>query len=504
MHPNFAERLFSELHRHPARPALRWPAAQPGATATTLSGAQLLARVVAWQAALEARGPLLPGAPVLLAHPGSPELVAALLAVLGLGAVPVLPPAGATLRALLALVRAERIGVAIVAPPVRRRLGWLGRLLGCRLVASPPASFEVAEAGLALPLLRAVPAAQPALVSHSSGSVAGRPTAVRRSHAVLQAQHEVLRTQFPPWLGQRDYPLFPNVILHNLAVGALSVVPDLPGGRLAGLDPARVVAQLAAEGVHTLTGNVFYFARLVEYLAVHPATFPQVRALGIGGSPVPEALLAELAPYFPQATRYVIYGASEAEPIAVRAVAPGAGPDPRRGYCVGQPVAGLAVQLRAPAPVWQPLVADNQAVANQISHDIFQAGEIMVRGTHVALPAPAPADGWLATGDFGYFDAAGQLWLVGRRGAAALVRGVGHYQVEHVLRHLPGVVQVAALPRPGSTGFELFIVGSASAESVRAAVDAAFGPGLVAAVRPRTRLAVDGRHLSKIRYDLVR
>ena len=503
MHPNFAERLFSELHRHPTRPALRWPAAQPGASATTLSGAQLLARVVAWQAALEARGPLLPGAPVLLAHPGSPELVAALLAVLGLGAVPVLPPAGATLRTLLALVRAERIGVVLVAAPVRRRLGWLGRLLGCRLVASPPANFEVTEAGLAFPLLRAVPAAQPALVSHSSGSVAGRPTAVRRSHAVLQAQHEALRTQFPPWPGQRDYPLFPNVILHNLAVGALSVVPDLPGGRLAGLDPARIVAQLAAEGVHTLTGNVFYFARLVEYLAVHPATFPQVRALGIGGSPVPEALLAGLASYFPQATRYVIYGASEAEPIAVRAVA-GPAPDPRRGYCVGQLVAGLAVQLRAPAPVWKPLVTDSQTVANQISHNIFQAGEIMVRGTHVALPTSAPADGWLATGDFGYFDAAGQLWLVGRRGAAALVGGVGHYQVEHVLRHLPGVTQVAALPRPNLSGFELFIVGPASDEAVRAAVDTAFGPGLVAAVRPRARLAVDGRHLSKIRYDLVR
>jgi len=47
-------------------------------------------------------------------------------------------------------------------------------------------------------------------------------------------------------------------------------------------------------------------------------------------------------------------------------------------------------------------------------------------------------------------------------------------------------------------------VGPATAAAVRAAVDAAFGPGLVAAVRPRAQLAVDGRHLSKIRYDLVR
>jgi acyl-CoA synthetase (AMP-forming)/AMP-acid ligase II len=503
MHPNFAERLFSELHRHPARPVLQWPAAQLGASATTLSGAQLLARVAAWQLALEARGPLPLGAPVLLAHPGSPELVAALLAVLGLGAVPVLPPAGATARQLLALVRAEHIKVAITTRATRRRLGWLGRLLGYRLVAASP--VEADSLGLASPMLRAVEAAQAALVSHSSGSVAGRPTAVRRSHAVLQAQHEALRTQFPPWAGQRDFPLFPNVILHNLAVGALSVVPDLPGGRLASLEPARIAAQLAAEGTHTLTGNVFYFESLAEYLATNPAVFPLVRALGIGGSPVPEALLARLARYFPQATRYVIYGSSEAEPIAVRAVVPGPTFDPRLGYCVGTPAAGLAIRLQAPTAVWQPTsIADDLLVNKELNQSNFQAGEILVRGAHVALPTTAAAGGWLATGDFGYFDAVGQLWLVGRRGAATLVRGVGHYQVEHLLRHLPGVAQVAALPQLGGAAFEVFVVGTASAEAVRAAVDAAFEPGLVAAVRHRPRLAVDSRHFSKIRYDLLR
>jgi len=183
-----------------------------------------------------------------------------------------------------------------------------------------------------------VDADQPALISHSSGSASGRPTAVRRSHRVLQAQHEALRRQFPPWAGQRDFPLFPNVILHNLSVGALSIVPDLAQSRLAQLDPARIAAQLAAERVETLTGNVFFFTRLVAHLRLHPATFPAVRAPGIGGSPVPECLLAAVQKHFPQATCHVIYGASEAEPIAVRAVA-GPALDPRLGYCVGQPPA---------------------------------------------------------------------------------------------------------------------------------------------------------------------
>jgi acyl-CoA synthetase (AMP-forming)/AMP-acid ligase II len=508
MHPNFAERLFSELRRQPAREVLRWPAARPGAAPASLSGAALLARVHAWQQALTAAGSVPVGTPVLLARAGSPELVAALLAVLGLGAVPVLPPAGATASTLLQLLRSAGIRLAVVAPGPQRKLGWLGRLLGVRCVAAPePATYEC-DGVLTEPVLRAVPLAQPALVSHSSGSVSGRPTAVRRSHQVLQAQHEALRTQFPPWAGQRDFPLFANVILHNLAVGALSIVPDLAGG-LAQLDPARLAAQLTAERVETLTGNVFYFDKLLLHLAQYPATFPLVRALGVGGSPVPESLLTALRKHFPQAACYVIYGASEAEPIAVRAVA-GPALDARRGYCVGQLAAGLEVELHQPLPVWQPGAAGDYDLPTQPQNPssaaslLPQAGEIRVRGAHVALPAGAGADGWLATGDFGYFDAAGLLWLTGRCGAARLVRGVGHYQLEHYLRHLPGVRQVAALPRADGTAFDVFFVGMTTPEALRAASEMAFEPGLLGHVAQRDQLPVDGRHFSKIRYDLIR
>lgn len=505
MHPNFAERLFTELRRQSAREVLRWPAGRPGAAPISVSGAVLLARVRAWQLALEAAEPVPVGAAVLLARPGSPELVAALLAVLGLGAVPVLPPAGASAGTLCGLLSAEHIRLAVVTPGARRKLGLLGRVLGCRCVAAPEPTGYEASNQLALPTLRAVPLGQAALVSHSSGSVSGRPAAVRRSHQVLQAQHEALRLQFPPWAGQRDFPLFANVILHNLAVGALSIVPDLSGGRLTQLDPARLVAQLVSEQVETLTGNVFYFAALLAYLAQYPATFPGVRALGVGGSPVPESLLTALRRAFPRATCHVIYGASEAEPIAVRAVA---GPplDPRRGYCVGQPHAGLTVSLLQPQSVWQPGAPTPLAAAGPASNPCcpipYQAGEVVVRGPHVALPAGATRG--LATGDFGYFDAAGQLWLTARRGAARPVRGVGHYQLEHCLRHLPGVRQVAALPRPDGAAFDVFFAGLATPEALWAASETAFGPGLLGRVAQRPALPVDGRHFSKIRYDLVR
>jgi acyl-CoA synthetase (AMP-forming)/AMP-acid ligase II len=213
---------------------------------------------------------------------------------------------------------------------------------------------------------------------------------------------------------------------------------------------------------------------------------------------VPERLLLALRRCFPRAACYVIYGASEAEPIAVRLVAPQP-LDSRLGYCVGQPHASLSIKLDQPQPVWQPS-APAADLGTPNGTPTYQAGEVLVRGPHVAQAPGA----WLATGDFGYFDAAGMLWLTGRRGAAALVRGVGHYQLEHCLRQLPGVAQVAALPRADGSAFDVWLAADLSAEAVHAASAAAFGPGLVGRVTHLDRLPVDSRHLSKIRYDLLR
>ncbi|RZK45503.1 MAG: hypothetical protein EOO59_20945 [Hymenobacter sp.] len=166
---------------------------------------------------------------------------------------------------------------------------------------------------------------------------------------------------------------------------------------------------------------------------------------------------------------------------------------------MGPPHAGLNIKLNQPQPVWQP-GSPGAALGAPAGPPRYQAGEVLVRGPHVAQAPGA----WLATGDFGYFDAAGQLWLTGRRGAAALVRGVGHYQLEHCLRQLPGVAQVAARPRADGSAFDVWVAGDLSAEAVRAAGAAAFGPGLVGRVAHLDRLPVDGRHFSKIRYDLLR
>lgn len=484
MSANFYAHIAATLRAQPAATLLTWPAltlAEAGSEHVPSlynSGAEIAAAVAAVRQRLTAAG-VQPGQRVLLLVPVSFELIGALLGVLAHGAVAVLPPAKSSPAQLLQLARHGQVAAVVLASAPVIGLRLLGRLFGLKLLGAHTLAGDFFE----LPPT-AVPPDQPALITHTSGST-GQPKQIVRTHAVLSAQHAVLKAIFPPWPGQQDFPLFPNVLLHNLAVGAASVLPKVPWGNFADFYPPLVVEQLLDFEVQTLTGNVFYFQKLLPELRQQPGGFPAVRALGVGGSPVPEWLGQELQAVFPQATIYVIYGSSEAEPIAVRPLSIAA-ENPALGYAVGLVHPSLELHLETLGKLELP------------NGERRPVGEIQVRGPHVASTA---AGGWLRTGDFGYFAADGQLYLTGRSGNESLRHGVQHYQVEHVLQHLPGVRRVAA--RPVAAGFAVYVQGEATEAAVRAALARHFPAAVCAEVHFRAELPVDHRHHSKIRYAEV-
>ena len=318
----------------------------------------------------------------------------------------------------------------------------------------------------------------PALITFSSGST-GRPRPIYRSHGVLTHQHRALLHYFPAQPGSVDFPLFPNVLLHNLAAGISTLLPDIPGFRLDQLRPEKVAAQLQSEAVRTLTGNVFYFTRLLEYAEAHQIVLPAAEAVGVGGSPVPERLLGRLQALFPAAKVYVIYGSSEAEPIAVRAFTEPL--DPLLGYAVG------AIH---PALRWK-LVATDRLPPGEI-------GELWVSGPHVVL---SPGQEWFATGDIGYVEG-DQLVLTARRGNEAVIGGKQHYQLEHYLLHQPGIKKAAALAR--GNAFDVIFEGTASVAAGQAALAGVVDAKYLNTIRSIPHLPVDPRHQSKILYHKIK
>lgn len=140
-----------------------------------------------------------------------------------------------------------------------------------------------------------------------------------------------------------------------------------------------------------------------------------------------------------------------------------------------------AVDCGRPVPGHEVAVVDAAGVPRARG----ETGEVWVRGPSVAagyLGEPASdafrRDGWLGTGDLGYLDGDGHLYITGRAKDVLVARGVSTdpHRVEWAAASVPGVREggVVAFTRPGPETEEVVVV----AECANRAL-----PGLPEAVR---------------------
>jgi len=265
----------------------------------------------------------------------------------------------------------------------------------------------------------------PALVTFTTGST-GTPKAAVRSHGFLWAQHLALQEHLRLRPEDIDLPTLPVFVLNNLAVGCTTVLPDFDPRRPADIDPATIMRQFEAERVSTTSGSPAFYERLAAWCRARRRRLA-VRVLFTGGAPVLPPL-ARLLVETVTGEVHVVYGSTEAEPIAgieaSEMLAALAGdPSGAGGLCVGPPVASLCCRLvrahdgpiELGAPGWSAWDVEPGRV-----------GEVVVTGEHVvrgylddagADRADKVHDGdrvWHRTGDAARLDALGRLWLMGR------------------------------------------------------------------------------------------
>ncbi|MBI1223503.1 MAG: AMP-binding protein [Bacteroidetes bacterium] len=359
--------------------------------------------------------------------------------------------------------------LTMVVPKKGKSLqGFILQMLGHRVMRLNPSAAKYQEDERA---------GQPALISHSSGT-GGKPKTIRRSHEVLMRQHEALKKAFPPFDGQIDYPLFPNVLLHNLACGIKTVLPDLNWSDWTEFFPGHLLDQMEKEQVSTLTGNLFYFLKLVGTALSREYTLNHVKAVGIGGSTIPDWLLDDMQKVFPKAQIFVIYGSTEAEPITLREFKRHR--NPMHGYCVGKPHPDIELRI--------------QKIGEIEQHDATQDwGEITVSGPHVISKNNAP----LQTGDLGYLFE-DELYLIGRKENIGDYMGIYSYQIEHYLRDQTDLEDVAVIIE--NEVIRIFYVSDENEDGeIHAAIKNALGE--VPCVSKRLfELPKDDRHHSKTIY----
>ena len=209
---------------------------------------------------------------------------------------------------------------------------------------------------------------------------------------------------------------------------------------------AGVIAEIERSQVTHATFVPTMFRAMLDDPALALTALPTLRVISYGSAPMPEALLDEMMRALPGARFVQSYGMTELSPVVTILGWRDHLPE-RRGSGVlrsaGRPVLFAEVAV---------VDADDRPVP------AGEAGEIVARGPNVmqgywnrpALTAEALRNGWMHTGDIGYFDSDGYLYVVDRLKDMIISGGENVYsqEVENVLALHPAVSQCAVLGLP--------------------------------------------------------
>lgn len=486
----------------------------------TLSFAELNCRVNQVAALLVQSG-LRVGDRVFVGVPMSLELYVTLLALLKLGLAAVLfePSLGKAeferrLRALhpaglIAGRRACLIGAAASSEirriPVKIVLG-----------AGVPGTRNWYDARKLVPHTAYAPisADTPAIITLTSGST-GVCKAGERTHDFLRAQYEAIQSNLGLRAGSVEFLTLPLFALANLAAGATSVLPDTAAPRPADLNPMQVVGQIEGTRAGRILVPPALLAKLLDFRASHTHALRRVEQVFTGGGPAFPGLIDRFDALMPHAVLHMIYGATEAEPIAAITSAQIDASDRaamRRGagLLAGYPVPQIQCRILAGDP------AGNNALCTGCYGETALAaahirGEVIVAGPHV-LPRYLDPDAnrlskvgvggtlWHRTGDAGVLDDRGRLWLLGR--CAASDGRVYPFEVEARARECPGVTQ-AAFTSVNGRGVLAVQPHSGATPRSRASLVRMLQNLPVDEVKLLRRIPMDIRHASKVDYPAL-
>ena len=305
---------------------------------------------------------------------------------------------------------------------------------------------HVASGGTAVPDLDAVPEADAPLrdnidLAAVQGIVYTSATSGRPKGALLTFGNHwwsAIGSALRLGLQDDDRWLAPLALSHvgGLAIVWRSAIYGITMVLQDGFDPTAVNREIDDGGVTIVSVVAAMLERILEARGgrVFP---PSLRCVLLGGGPAPADLLAACRRLnVPVAGTY---GLTEA---ASQVATAGPEESARTPGSAGHPL--LPTQVR--------IDVDGRGAAAHEVGEILVAGPTVMSG-YAGRPeetARALREGWLHTGDLGYLDAEGRLYVVDRRDDLIVTGGENVYpaEVEGVLREHPAVADAAVIAVP--------------------------------------------------------
>lgn len=379
------------------------------------------------------------GSRVVVACRQDPETALALLGAMHAGLVPV--PVEANDQAAIARLLAQS-GAAALWSGVAEHAGLAGASVFLH-------GLEAQPEGIVPPVAQRQ--GNDVAVLMSTSGTTGSPRLVMVTHANLTAN--TLAIQQTQGLGPADcamlilplsYCFGTSVLFSHLAVGG-SVVLDRRF-----MFPDKVLHAMAEHGCTTFAGVPSVYQILLQRSSLGKVPMPALRrCLQAGGRLSPDRVDAVLE-RLPGVDFHVMYGQTEA--TSRIASLPPEYVVSHRGS-VGVPLPGLQVRI---------VDAHRQALAPMAVGAIEVAGASVCAGYWEDPQASRQRfpDTWLQTGDRGWLDEQGFLWIEGRNDDFLKIRGrrVSFAEIEGFVSQMAGVQEAAVLSTPDAEAGEAPVV----------------------------------------------
>lgn len=280
------------------------------------------------------------------------------------------------------------------------------------------------------------------LMLYTSGTT-GKPKGVPRRHRHERSAAVAHVAQNLYHRGERTLGVMP--LYHTMGVRSLLAISVISGRFVCipKFDPAAALASIEAEQIT----NLYLVPTLYHDVIAHPncpaTDLSTVRKLGFAGASMNEALLKKLDAVFKPELFVNHYGSSEIYTVTIE---PDACRKPGSAGKAGINQRVRVVRLNALSP--DELAAPGEE--GQIIADL--SGDEAFEGYWNRPDADAKSlrDGWYFTGDTGYFDPEGDLFVTGRIDDMIISGGenISPVEIESLLSLHPSVDEVAVVGLP--------------------------------------------------------